>query len=184
MNVTNLLTPESGSLSDWTGVIVAVVALLVSLLSIYLTWASLHVQRRHNRLSVKPIPFCKPRDHLEEINVIISNNGTGPLLIKSVSIDDGITSKRDLISWIPRSPAGINRPKFVSIYSRWSIPANGSIILFELRGNSSNADFVQYRENVRQVLSKLFVSIEYTDIYNSKFDTFRDDLSFFARVRS
>ncbi len=58
---------------DW-GLVTGVIALIF-------TAISLQVQRKHNKLSVKPIAIISAGDYQDELAVHVQNKGTGPLII-------------------------------------------------------------------------------------------------------
>ena len=89
---------------------IAILALSISLFSIIIGALSFWIQRKHNRLSVRPLAAIEVRDlpralpHLpREITLTLSNNGTGPMIIKSIETQNRLGEKRPHpADWIPK----------------------------------------------------------------------------------
>ena len=62
---------------DW-GLVIGVIALIF-------TAVSLQIQRKHYRLSVRPIALIAVADYENEVTVYLQNKGTGPLIVKKLS---------------------------------------------------------------------------------------------------
>lgn len=93
-NATNALGAIASAL-------VAVFALCISIISLLISFRSLKIQRRHNVLSVTPIPEITVGDYENSLTVKLRNNGSGPLLIKSISVSNGILSRHSIIEHMP-----------------------------------------------------------------------------------
>lgn len=159
--------------SDSISAICAVAAVAISIVSMVFTVIYSHKQNEHNRNSVRPISAIKFNDYEDQIAVKIENFGTGPLLIEKLRlIQDGCESKT-LISLMPN----IDQPwaTFTEEVDGWTIPVSGSIVLIKIKPRND-----AIRTLVREALSTITLSIDYTDIYSTKFHDERS-LDFFGR---
>jgi hypothetical protein len=93
--------------------IMALCALVTSILSIYLTIRTLQIQKRHNFQSVKPIAWVSVADFEDRISVTLQNNGVGPMIIKKVDIKTEKETKASLIDWMP---AGHSWDMFIAVF--------------------------------------------------------------------
>jgi hypothetical protein len=66
--------------------VVASIALVLSLISLWISIAALRHQRKHNRLSVRPLAYIMIGDYEDRVFVKLTNNGTGPMIIKSIKV--------------------------------------------------------------------------------------------------
>ena len=143
---------------DW-GIITGVIAL-------FFTAISLQIQRKHNRLSVKPIADVMVGDYENELEVYIENKGTGPLIIKNLSFtnQDGKTEKA-INNFFGSDFKNVVWDKFGPDIDKRAILPNESITLIKLSGKSANKSFVRVREKVRKVLTQIQVEWVYQYTY-------------------
>lgn len=159
--------------SDSISAICAVAAVAISIVSMVFTVIYSHKQNEHNRNSVRPISAIKFNDYEDQIAVKIENFGTGPLLIEKLRlIQDGCESET-LISLMPNIDQ--TWTTFTEKVDGWTIPVGGSIVLIEINPKNSTI-----RTCVRKALSPITLSIDYKDIYSTKFHDERS-LDFFGR---
>ncbi len=159
----------------------AVCALVISLVSIVLAWSTARNQREHDIKSVTPFAHVSLGDYRERISVKLDNYGIGPLIIDRFSVTDGQREKEDVISWMPGLPDGIVWNDYRGNPDRLAIPASGQIIMLQLIGNPQDKAFLEFRDQVRHILSKLKVTIAYHDIYGNKMPTYERAMTWFAR---
>lgn len=175
---------QANALAAFANVVVALVALLVGIGAILLSAWTLRSQRAHNHLTVQPFPNIIVTDLQNKIRVKLSNNGTGPLIIKNFSVSNGNDNHDRIINFMPQRPEGIFWSIFAgSVVDRSVLPGN-EIILIELIGDSSSTKFSMFRENCREVLSKLSIEVTYTDVYARKFPFYIKSLDYFSRIKS
>lgn len=160
--------------SDNISTIVSVCAILVSVVSLIVTFYFSHLQMVHNKNSVRPISFINLCDYEDCISVSIVNVGTGPLKIHKLSILGGEVETSNLVSLLP------NVPQKWSTYdddvNGRTIPVNGTITLVEINPKTRRT-----RRMIRKKLSTLTINLEYEDIYSTKFFD-KKDLTFFSRL--
>lgn len=163
-------------------IIVSILAVAVAGLSLWYTNKGLSDQRRHNRLTVKPIPFVACADYEDLIRVKVRNDGTGPMIVRDISArKPGCEPEfNDLVSYMPELPSGMAWSNFSSGYVR-SIPVGSELILVELKLDHAQSAQAAFRDLCRASLSQLEISVEYTDVYGSKFENEVRFLDFFAR---
>jgi hypothetical protein len=159
----------------------AVAALLVSLLSIFLTIATLYMQRNHNFASLTPVASILVGDYENMLEVKLRNSGVGPLIIKRVTFTDGQRKSNELISLMPELPEGIGWSTFTEEIQDWCIAPDHEVIFMKLEGDPGDSDFAAARGHVRKALSPLRVIVDYRYIYNRKMPLKQRDLSWFGR---
>lgn len=162
--------------------IAAALAVAVAYWSVRLSSKTLSTQERHNHLTVRPIPFLGLADYDDMLRVKISNDGSGPLIIKEVSVKDSAgTSNSDVISWMPPLPDGMHWSQFTShIVDRAFLPGS-ELILLQLEGDPEEERFSQFRRECRQTLARLTVQLRFTDVYENNFDPYSRTMDWFAR---
>ena|ERR1044071_7325444 len=160
---------------------IAVCALVVSFLSILLTFYTAWLQRRHNFKSLTPIATIPVGDYEDNLEVRLRNAGVGPLIVEQFVASDGNQQENNIIFWMPELPEGIYWSTFTSEIVDLCIPPNQDAILIQLIGDSADKQFALFRDTVRRALSRLTVTVEYKDIYGRSMPTKQRDLKWFAR---
>ena len=153
--------------------ITSICAVIISIISMIFTVIFSMLQIKHNKNSVRPISAIKVSDYEDKIAVKIHNVGTGPLLIKKLTLKNGVKESSTLISMMPEIEQLWST--FTESIDGWTIPVGGKVILLEIHPKSDKV-----RKIVRKELAKITVSLDYTDIYHTKFYDFRE-LDFFGR---
>jgi len=174
-------TSEANALAAIASVAIALLAFVASIVSLYVSVSSLKYQRRHNVLSVSPIPEITVADYENSLRVKIRNNGSGPLTIIDFSVVSGQESKPSLIGWMGSLP--LNRP-----WTHFALDINGrtimpgkSLPLLELTSLSEENNFSENRDLCRSWLKDLSCKVEYTNVYETKFEAYTKNLECFAR---
>jgi len=178
-----------GEMMDWISkndgsiaAICAVLALLVSVVAIFLTNRTLNSQHDHNRLSVKPVPKFGIGDYEDRVFVSLKNVGLGPLKVtKFWSLNGNIESKKPLIDLMPELSGNYSWSDFKGNIEGGVIPQNESLMLVELRGNPNDKTFVENRDKVRKVLGGFTVLVNYTDLYEKDIKFYMETLEWFHR---
>lgn len=173
-NLTNALATVASA-------VIALAAVIISVVSLYVARAALKNQHRHNVLSVKPIPMISVADYEDRLTVKILNNGSGPLIIKGVQVKKESEVRESLVDWMPSLPDGMYWATFVGPVKNRSLLPGNEIKLLELTGDHSEEEFQKARDNCRAVLCQLAVVLEYTDVYGSAFEFHEKQLSWFGR---
>jgi len=154
--------------------ILALAAVIISVVSIVATVVFSLLQQKHNKNSVRPICEIKFADYEDKIAVYLRNYGTGPLIIKEIVCKDGERSAPTLLALMPR----INHPwsDYTEDVTGWTIPVDGKVTLIELEPINEDEKY-----KVRTTLEQITIEIVYTDVYGkSKFTKNRKG-DFFGR---
>ncbi len=162
--------------------IVASFALLVSVLALGLTIWTAFLQRKHMRLSVRPIAAIPLADFENRIGVFLQNKGLGPMRIVSlrVSNPDGETCDQ-IKPLMPKLNNGIFWSNFHDTIDGGVIEAGKNVELLLLQGNMQDEGYKASRDRVRQKLSVLKIEVVYEDLYGKKMEPYNKKLSFFGR---
>lgn len=159
--------------SDSLIAITSICAVIISIISMIFTVIFSILQVKHNKNSVKPISAIKFNDYENEIAVKIQNVGTGPLTIKKLVFKNSSQESSNLISMMP----SIDQlwSTFTECVDGWTIPVGGQLIILKIHPKNN-----EVKTHIRGELSKITAYLEYTDIYNTKFQDERS-LDFFGR---
>ena len=155
---------RTNALAAVANVLVAAIALLIATISIFVSWRTLSNQRKHNKLSVRPIPYFRVGDYDNRLIVAIDNHGSGPLIITKLTVSNDLEIKKDIISWMPDQPKSVLFNHFSSLIDGRSIMAGGELVLIDLKGEVTREIFTEFRDECRATLSHLKIEMMYTDI--------------------
>lgn len=165
------------------GVVVAAAGLFTAGAAVWISRATLNKQDKHNRLSVKPIPFVALADYPHMLRVKIANYGSGPLIIRQVSVTDGTRDLPTLQKWMPPLPESLAWSNRTSAMTGRSVLPAHELILLELKGDVQDKTYKGYRDACRKILSRLTVTCVYTDIYEQDFDPIVRSLRLYSQRR-
>jgi hypothetical protein len=186
-----VLLPVWKWIDDRAAVIVAAASLFVACQALRTSQETSRAQRKHNELSVRPladIPFGNFDDNLF---VSLVNNGTGPMVIKSITVIGAANPSEPLIKAMPDLHLSPDDPVALTWFG--SDPADRSIRagsrglgLLQLRYNGKKEfldRFASSRHKYGDALGRLTLRIEYTDIYKNKFEYERSLRYFLEKPR-
>jgi len=171
----------ANALGALASAVLAAIALVVSIVAVIISIRALKIQRRHNVLSVTPLPEVTVADFEDSLRVKIRNNGSGPLIIKAVSISNGTETRPSIIEWMPRLPGNRHWNNFSQRLENRSILPGSEIVLLELTEYKGERDFAACRNLCRGALSALSVTVSYTDVYQTAFNAYSRGLDWFGR---
>lgn len=161
--------------------IVAICALFVSVLSLgtslYFSWAA----RDHNRRSVKPLPYIQQPDYENHLAVIAQNHGTGPLILRRAQAISPDGTRGHLIDLIPRPPSGKYFTTYTKVEQVRAIRPGDEVVLMEIEIDSRNKAEITYRDTLRRALGQMTLTLEYTDMYGTRFEPYSRTMSWFLR---
>lgn len=153
--------------------------LVIASTAIIVTLYTLYNQRRHNKLSFKPIPVIVTYNYLNVIRVKIWNKGTGPLIIKSFKVK----GKNNLIELMTPQIMRLTFVEFIKDLKGRAISPNDSLNIFEfkVRADKKNIPIPKYVKNIQDIrvlINGLEIHIEYEDIYGTKMSYKSEPLDF------
>jgi hypothetical protein len=151
-------------------VIVATLAVFVSIVSVVFTALALKYQRRHNYKSVRPIGVLVGGNYENNIFIKLENNGIGPLIIKKMVVSYKSINGSDIINVIPTTLSGrIRWSDYATELEDKTIPASKSInLLVWTPKNYEQQDIERIdldRRELRDVLKLIKITVYYTDVY-------------------
>jgi hypothetical protein len=153
---------DSGTVFGASGVI-ALCALIVSVVAVTVNVVTELRGRRHDRLSVRPVVQINEQSYLDRVCVTLENRGLGPLRIRSARFDDG--AGRITESLIEHMPSGRTWRDFWGRIDGDYVQAGAVLELVLLEGSPSDDEFCAYRDQVRQHLGRITVRVQYEDLY-------------------
>lgn len=159
----------------------ALLALVVSVISVVISVLTSRAQQAHNALSVRPLAEVTVGDYENSVRVKLLNNGTGPMILKAITVSDGSSAKLSLIDWMPSLPGDRSWTNFAANFHSRTLAAGAVLTLLELTESEDEEDFEQCRDLTRDALAPLTVNVEYTDIYGRTMPPVRKGMDWFAR---
>ena len=147
--------------------IIAIFALIISIVSLGLAFYSSYQNRLHNQLGVRPLAYILPKDYEDNISVIIQNKGTGPLITKNISFNNGKETKDYLIDFMPNLYKGYYWSTFSKAQKIVLRPSEEKVLI-EFSGKLSDRDYIKQRNEIRKALGDIEINIEYTSIYKER----------------
>jgi hypothetical protein len=185
-----VLLPMWKWITDNPQATIALASLAVAVLAFLSARNTARAQHEHNQLSVRPLANIAFGDYENDLWVKLVNNGTGPMVIKSITAIGAANPSEPLINAMPDLPRNdlvTWRHYIAADTTGRSIRAGGGQLgLLRLsRDNRKEALalrelFALSRDTIRAALGPLRLRVEYTDIYEKKFVTERS-LDYFLR---
>lgn len=170
----------ANAVAAMAGSATAVIALFVSFISLIVSVVALKHQRRHNILTVRPLPEITVADFEQSLRVKLRNSGSGPLVVNSLRANIGENIYRSVIECLPDLP-GRDWTNFSGAIDGRSLLPGSEITLVELTEGEEEILFNSNRDLARRALSLVSIEIKYTDVYGSKFKPYTKELDWFGR---
>lgn len=159
--------------------IIALSAVAISVVAtVSAIWSSF-AQRRHMRLSVRPIAEIEFTDYENEIGVFIANKGLGPMKINNLEVRNNNGKSHDSV--LKHMPEGIIWSTFAESEKGSTLLQNTRVELLGLMGETDDSNFVGNRDVVRKALKDLEMTLDYSDMYGKRMAPVSRSLSFFGR---
>jgi hypothetical protein len=164
--------------------VLALCAVLISIISLFIAFFSAYQNRLNNRLSKLPIGYILPLDYEEVISVTLQNNGTGPLITTSIEFSNGKNvTKNALIDFMPTLSDNFQWETF-SEARKIILKPSDTKVLIKFKGNPSDVNFVTQRDEIRKALADITIKVNYKSVFNecrSKNLTYK--LTWFNRIK-
>ncbi|MBC3242239.1 hypothetical protein HU723_23950 [Pseudomonas lurida] len=167
---------------DWISVnadkIIAISAVLVSLISLGLAMRTLSMQKTHNKLSIRPIAHFAKGDYEDCVFVKLKNYGLGPLIITGFDVSKEKSKFKRLIDSFGGVAAAIAWDNFTDdIEGRVLAPQN-ELTLIQVSFKTGQDDI---RRAIRKSLAKTLLTVQYKCIYGDQQPEVQEKLEWFAR---
>ena len=164
--------------------LIALGALLVAFVSVLLSMWTAYLQRRHMRLSVRPVGVIPVADWENRVGVFLKNTGLGPMRIVSLQASDehGNTSDK-LLDLMPALEGETMWTTFHDTVDGATIEPGYEYRLLLLEGDLDDEDFISSRDRARDRLQYLTVTLEYEDLYGVRMEPCVKRLTWFGRHR-
>ena len=145
--------------------VIALCAVIISLVSLILSIITAFQNRKNNRLSVRLIAYILPNDYEDNISVILQNKGTGPLICDHIEfVRNSKERKPFLIDFMPILEDGYYWKTF-SKASKIVLRPSEEKILLCFEGDTSDPGFIKQRNLIREALKEIEIKAEYTSIF-------------------
>jgi len=156
-------------------------AFLISCIALLVSVATLRHQKKHDELSLRPLPEITVADYETKLRITLRNNGAGPMIVTRLVAGDGSEVRNQILAWMPDLPDELSWSDFAGSVDGRGISPTNSIVLLELTGDDQDPDFAAVKDSVRAALQHLTVKVEYTDVYNNELPPYRKSLDWFGR---
>lgn len=159
----------------------ALAAIVVSVVALFVAFWTAHTQRVHNRLSVRPLAEVLLLDSEGHIRIRLRNHGTGPLIVHTLRVlQPHRQTLRSLIDAMPDNEDGWTF--FVGPVDGRSVSAGGEIDLLEFEYDATNTEERQLANLSRVALQQLTLELDYHDIYSELMPKYVRSLAWFGRT--
>jgi hypothetical protein len=163
--------------------IMASLSVILALIGVILALIGLWIQRKHNKLSVKPIAELIFNDYKGLLEVGIRNKGVGPLMCDEIITEnDKGEIKAHLADFLDHQ---ISPTEYFTIYTQlkdFVIAPGELLMIFSYKHDLEYHNTIL--NQIRQKLSKLSISVNYSNIYNDKMPLYKKSLSWFDRSKN
>jgi hypothetical protein len=158
--------------------VAAIASAVIAFCALFFSMFVAQIQRKHNWLSVRPIPRINSLGACDAIGLNITNVGCGPLILSDVSFEkNGATEKniRPLyhqnLQYMPPTMAGHG-------FDGSAVTPNSNLNILMIGSNVPDARLPAEITRIKSELQGVVIKIRYTDIYKQKFDLFTHQLTF------
>ena len=164
--------------------IIAIVALLTSVISTLISFYTFRLQRTHYLKTVMPIIHIGQWDYENNLFVTLNNVGYGLAMVKEIVVFNKTDEKKNCIYyWLPKKlPGNMNYKEYWTGYKNFVVQPSQIIKLIEVPVNTAIAEEIETREQIRAVLRQLTVRVTYEDIYKNKMPVKEMELFHFSRT--
>jgi hypothetical protein len=162
-------------------VIVATALAIISIVALFVAIASLWIQRRHNRKSVRPLADVLLTDSIQGLTVRLVNRGCGPMKVTKFVADRAGDERKSIVHHLPGNAlknvihTTHSKPK-----GEWIIHGN-ALILLQIRGDHNSPVFIRKREYIRSILREITIKLSFADIYDKSHGSITRSLEWFRR---
>jgi hypothetical protein len=163
------------------GLIAAAGALFAAWVAWHAVMDQIASDKEMARDTVRPLAYIEVGNYENWIFVKVVNNGTGPMIIKSITVNG---SPEPLYKALPNPASwGVYWRHYVEDIVDRSVRAGGELVLVDLIYNKkvSEEQFANARDAIRSELGGITLRVEYTDIYNENQPPAERDLKWFRR---
>lgn len=143
-----------------------IVSIILSCIAIVFTKRSLDIQREHNQKSVRPIAGYILDHKPQQLQVILRNDGIGPMIITNIIINVSEESHDNFQDYIPEKLRKSLFFNYTIISDITSLVAGDEKILLTI--NKKDKCDEEYQQILKRLLSTS-LSIKYLDIYGNEF---------------
>ncbi|PSB82542.1 hypothetical protein C5F64_15660 [Photobacterium damselae subsp. damselae] len=159
--------------------IIAICAVIVSVISLVVANKTLKAQRTHNKLSLRPIVHISKGDYEDKIFVKVKNYGLGPLIIKSCEINKFGQQYDTLVESLGDKALEIVWDTFAANIDGRVLAPQNEFILIEATFEDDFDDRI--KKEIRRSLASTTITVQYTCVYGETYPEERERLSWFSR---
>jgi len=152
---------------------IALGAMLASVAAVFVSVSSDVTQRKHMKLSVKPIPTILFTQTSDELYIDLENVGTGPMVLSKVSYEykDG-TVANTVIDPVSFSKGTAGEIVVFELDAESAVSSGSAQRLLYYDPEPGNIATQIRSQALRTKLDETVVTVTYTDVYGTKFPDF------------
>jgi hypothetical protein len=155
--------------------LIACIAVVISFISVALTYWTIRMQQKHNKLSVAPIPEIS-LSTIGGISIELKNNGSGPLICKElVTCDSSGIRKNHIKDFLPEG-LHFKAFKYNTLRENFSILPNDSIKLISIEIDFKDDKQKENRIIAGNIIGDLTLKLCFTSMYNETFPIYNKPL--------
>jgi len=161
--------------------VTAVIALIISSVAVIVAIVSVYLQRKQNRLSLRPIANIVFSDYENNVAVKVQNKGLGPMTIERFEVlDRSKVVSSNLLDLMPDPPTGLYWSDFRKDFEGLTLRAAEETVVLRLSGDDKDRLFADYRDSVRKALMKVSIRVHYKDVYGEEMPSCERPLHLFG----
>ena len=149
--------------------VIAILAVFVAACALGVSFQQLNMQRRHNRLSVKPVPSIETINLVQKVSISLRNIGPGPCFISGFKVVKDDKSFRSVFAALPKRPESVKWDRYTPA-GDFVIAAGESALLVSYTNRWRSEESGPFLDEVKAALNGLVISFSYTDVYGSEFE--------------
>lgn len=164
------------------------IALVISILAILISLFALFQKRSQFKNQIMPLAEISIGDYEEEIYVRIQNNGHGTMRVKGFEAISKDLTKSNLIDHLNLElPYGLEWENFVEQFEGRNLRVGESLDAIRILGltdypTKDHVDiYKSYKQEMREILSRIKIVVNYSDINNRNSYSESRKLDFFSR---
>ena len=140
------------------------------------------IQRKHNKLSVRPIAEILVGNYEDRLVAIVENKGTGPLIVTKFRVrDEEGNEKKSGIEFFESGFPNVVWKMFIHDFEGLAILPGDRKVLLEILEVQQEKTWSSTRKKVRKTLGGLEATLHYEDIYKQKMPVKSRKFDYFRR---
>ena len=161
--------------------LIAAIAVIISFISVTLTYWTIHIQQKHNKLSVKPIPEFN-LSLVGGISIELQNKGIGPLFcINLITKNTAGIRKNHIKDFLPPK-LHFKKTNFNTLRENFTLLPNETFKLITISIENKDKTQKENRIIAANEIGDLTLQLNYTSMYGETFPIYSKELIWFKNA--